>query len=192
MVLYAHDYLSEAERCFVQAEKLDAADPRWPYLQARTLLKDPLDPGAGLRCLERAVQRAGDVPAPRLRLASALLVGGLVSALALGAVLLPPLPLVAALVVPVVAAVALLDARSGLLTAVVGGVSKAAAPKDYQFTGTVTEIDAKSKTISVDKAGDVWEFSTSGRDLAKDLTKVKKGDKITVRYYMVVKSIESK
>jgi hypothetical protein len=78
------------------------------------------------------------------------------------------------------------------LTAVVGGVSKAAAPKDYQFTGTVTEIDAKSKTISVDKAGDVWEFSTSGRDLAKDLTKVKKGDKITVRYYMVVKAIESK
>src|SRR5439155_22129741 len=46
------------------------------------------------------------------------------------------------------------------LTAAVVGVSKAAAPKDYQFTGTVTEVDAKSKTISVDKGGDVWGFST--------------------------------
>src|SRR5216683_524286 len=71
MVLQAHDYLAEAERCFAQAEKLDAADPRWPYLQARTLLKDPLDPGAGVRCLERAVERCGDVPAPRLRLGEA-------------------------------------------------------------------------------------------------------------------------
>src|SRR5439155_11669790 len=39
MVLQAHDYVPEAQRCFAQAEKLDAADPRWPYLQARTLLK---------------------------------------------------------------------------------------------------------------------------------------------------------
>jgi len=76
------------------------------------------------------------------------------------------------------------------LTAVVVGVSKAAAPKDYQFTGTVTELDAKSKTISVDKSGDVWEFST--KDAVKDLAKVKKGDKVTVRYYMVVKSVEQK
>ena len=36
----------------------------------------------------------------------------------------------------------------------------------------------------------MWEFST--KDAAKDLAKVKKGDKITVRYYMVVKSVEQK
>ena len=76
------------------------------------------------------------------------------------------------------------------LTAVVVGVSKAAAPKDYQFTGTVTELDAKSKKISVDKGGEVWEFST--KDAVKDLAKVKKGDKVTVHYYMVLKSVEQK
>lgn len=76
IVLHAHDYFSEAEHCFAQAERLDAMDPRWPYLQALTLLKDPLDPSSGLHCLERAVERAGDVPAPRLRLGEALLERG--------------------------------------------------------------------------------------------------------------------
>jgi hypothetical protein len=74
------------------------------------------------------------------------------------------------------------------LLAVVVGISRAAGPKDYQFTGVVTEVDAKAKTMSVDKGGDVWEFSTSG---VKDL-KAKKGDKITVYYYMVAKKIEAK
>ena len=74
------------------------------------------------------------------------------------------------------------------LLAVVVGISRAAGPKDYQFTGVVTEVDAKAKTMSVDKGGDVWEFSTSG---VKDL-KAKKGDKITVYYYMVAKKIETK
>jgi hypothetical protein len=80
----------------------------------------------------------------------------------------------------VVVAVALLVA--------VTAVSMAAGPKQYQFTGTVTEVDAKAKTISVDKAGDVWEFSMNG---VKD-AKVKKGDKVTVYYQMVAKKIESK
>ena len=74
------------------------------------------------------------------------------------------------------------------LLAVVVGISRAAGPKDYQFTGVVTEVDAKAKTMSVDKGGDVWEFSTSG---VKDL-KAKKGDKITVYYYLVAKKIEAK
>jgi len=74
------------------------------------------------------------------------------------------------------------------LLAVVVGISRAAGPKDYQFTGVVTEVDAKAKTMSVDKGGDVWEFSTSG---VKDL-KAKRGDKITVDYYMVAKKIEAK
>lgn len=76
MVLHAHDYLSEAEVCFAQAEKLDAADPRWPYLQALIHFKDPLDRGPGLRCLERAVEREGDGAVPRLRLGEALLEQG--------------------------------------------------------------------------------------------------------------------
>src|SRR5262245_6998529 len=31
MVLRAHDYGAEANECFAQAERLDAADPHWPY-----------------------------------------------------------------------------------------------------------------------------------------------------------------
>ena len=48
------------------------------------------------------------------------------------------------------------------VTAVVATLSMAAGPKQYQWTGTVTEIDPKAKTMNVDKAGDVWEFSTEG------------------------------
>lgn len=73
------------------------------------------------------------------------------------------------------------------LLALVTGWSVAAA-KQYQFTGTVTEIDAKGKTINVDKGGDIWEFSTEGQ---KDL-KLKKGDKVTVFYQMIAKKIETK
>ena len=67
-------------------------------------------------------------------------------------------------------------------------LSMAAGPKQYQWTGTVTEIDAKEKTMSVDKAGEVWQFSTDGM---KDL-KVKKGDKVTVYYVAIAKKIETK
>ena len=74
------------------------------------------------------------------------------------------------------------------LMAVVATLSLAAGPKQYQFTGAVTEFDAKAKTISVDKGGDIWEFSTDGM---KDL-KAKKGDKVTVYYTMTAKKIEMK
>ena len=63
-----------------------------------------------------------------------------------------------------------------------------AAPTQYQFTGAVTEFDAKGKTVKVDKGGDIWEFPTDG---LKDL-KLKKGDKVTVSYTMIAKKIESK
>jgi hypothetical protein len=66
--------------------------------------------------------------------------------------------------------------------------SMAAGPKQYQWTGTVTEIDPKAKTMSVDKSGEVWDFSTEGM---KDV-KVKKGDKVTVYYIAIAKKIESK
>ena len=42
--------------------------------------------------------------------------------------------------------------------------------------------------MSVDKGGDVWEFSTEG---LKDL-KVKKGDKVTVYYVTLAKKVEGK
>jgi len=67
-------------------------------------------------------------------------------------------------------------------------LSMAAGPKQYQWTGTVTELDAKSKTMVVDKAGETWEFSTEG---LKDV-KVKKGDKVTVYYVAIAKKIESR
>ncbi|HEV8309451.1 MAG TPA: hypothetical protein VGW35_17460 [Methylomirabilota bacterium] len=84
---------------------------------------------------------------------------------------------------PTLAAVALV-----VVVAVIASGSFAAAPKAYQFTGTVTLFDPKAKKIAVDKDGDVWEFSTDG---LKDL-KVKKGDKVTVNYQMVAKKIETK
>lgn len=72
MVLRAHDFDVPANRCLAQAERLDPEEPRWPYLQAQTLLLS--DPDGGIACLERAVERCQDTPlAPRLRLAEALL-----------------------------------------------------------------------------------------------------------------------
>jgi hypothetical protein len=67
-------------------------------------------------------------------------------------------------------------------------ISMAAGAKQYQWTGTVTDIDPKAKTMSFDKKGDIWEFSTEG---LKDL-KVKKGDTVTVYYVAIAKKIESK
>ena len=75
-----------------------------------------------------------------------------------------------------------------LAVGLVVSLSMAAGPKQYQWTGTVTEVDAKEKTMSVDKGGEVWQFSTDGM---KDL-KVKKGDKVTVYYVAIAKKIETK
>ncbi len=83
--------------------------------------------------------------------------------------------------------IAVLGALLGLI-AFATGYSLAAAPKQYQFTGNVVEVDAKASKIAVDKAGDVWEFSTAG---LKDL-KVKKGDKVTVSYHLLAKKVEAK
>jgi hypothetical protein len=65
-------------------------------------------------------------------------------------------------------------------------LSIAAGPKQYQWTGTVTEFDPKTKTMTVDKGGDTWEFSTEG---VKDL-KVKKGDKVTVYYVAIARKVD--
>ena len=49
-----------------------------------------------------------------------------------------------------------------VLMAVVASLSIGAALKQYQATGPVTEVDAKGKTMSVDKGGEIWQFSTEG------------------------------
>lgn len=69
-----------------------------------------------------------------------------------------------------------------------GGVSAYAAAKTYQYTGTVTQADAKQ--ISVDKGGDIWEFAVNGD--TKGTLNTKKGDKVTVTYRMFATKIEKK
>ena len=75
-----------------------------------------------------------------------------------------------------------------VLVGLAATLSLAAGPKQYQWTGTVTDVDAKAKTMSVDKGGDIWDFSTEG---VKDL-KVKKGDKVTVTYVAIAKKVDMK
>jgi hypothetical protein len=80
------------------------------------------------------------------------------------------------------------------LVAVIGllvGVSGAArAPKQYQWTGIVTDVSAADKLLAIQKEGETnaWEFSTEG---LKD-PGVKKGDKVTVYYISIAKKIEKK
>jgi hypothetical protein len=75
-----------------------------------------------------------------------------------------------------------------LALAVAAGFTLAATPTPYQFTGTVTEVDARGRIIKVDRGGEAWEFSTEG---LKDV-KVKKGDKVVIQYQMIAKKIEAK
>jgi tetratricopeptide (TPR) repeat protein len=71
MVLLAHDFLSEANLCFLQAERLDPNEARWPYYQGVALSLG--NPAAAIPKLERAVELCGGEPdAPRLRLAEML------------------------------------------------------------------------------------------------------------------------
>jgi hypothetical protein len=78
----------------------------------------------------------------------------------------------------------------GLAMGVVLGtaVTAIAAVKTYQYTGVVTEANAKE--IKVDKCGDVWEFAVDGD--TKGTLDAKKGDKVTVTYRMFATKIEKK
>jgi tetratricopeptide (TPR) repeat protein len=77
-VLLAYHYDEPAAACFVQAERLDPADARWPYYRADALLQH--DPDAALPLLGRAVELCDRTDpgntAPRLRLAETLLAVG--------------------------------------------------------------------------------------------------------------------
>ncbi len=57
-ILYAHDFPSEANACFVQAEQLDPREPRWPYYQGIKLSQR--DPEQGAAKLQRAIELFGD------------------------------------------------------------------------------------------------------------------------------------
>jgi tetratricopeptide (TPR) repeat protein len=71
-LLRAHGYGPESNVCLAQAERLDPADPRWPYLQGTGLQSD--DPEAAIAHLQRAVALCGSAPdAPRLVLAEVCL-----------------------------------------------------------------------------------------------------------------------
>ncbi len=74
-----------------------------------------------------------------------------------------------------------------IVTLAISGWS-AAGPRQYQFTGAVTEVDIQGETLSVDKGGDVWQFSVEG---LKGL-KIKKGDRVTVYYTMIARRVEMK
>jgi tetratricopeptide (TPR) repeat protein len=74
-VLIAHELRAPALVCFAEAEQLDPAEPRWPYLQGVALSQG--DPDAALPKLRRAVELCGRSPdAPRLWLAEVLLEQG--------------------------------------------------------------------------------------------------------------------
>jgi Flp pilus assembly protein TadD len=77
-VLLANGFYPQAEQCFVQAEKLDEKQPRWPYYQA--LLHRQEDTRLALVDLRRAAERGErsdpGVLAIRLRLAEMLLEEG--------------------------------------------------------------------------------------------------------------------
>ena len=64
--------------------------------------------------------------------------------------------------------------------------SSAADPRSLQFTGTVTAIDGKGKTITVRNGKETRVFSTEGLSGPK----LKKGDRVSVDYRVVAWKIK--
>src|SRR5439155_12563614 len=61
--LLAHGIHHPAGTCLAQAERLEPAEPRWPYLQGIALVSaDPPDPGAAIQHFQSAVDRGGNTP----------------------------------------------------------------------------------------------------------------------------------
>src|SRR5262249_32816669 len=70
MVLFVHSLMEDAGPCLLEARRLDAKDPRWPYLYG--LLRKSNSPTEAVPYLEQAADLAGDNFAPRLQLAEVL------------------------------------------------------------------------------------------------------------------------
>lgn len=72
MLLFNYNFVPESRQCFMQAQRLDAHEPPWPYYLALTFLSE--NPAEAIAPLRQTVQLCGDRPdAPRLRLAEILL-----------------------------------------------------------------------------------------------------------------------
>ena len=70
MIFHAYLFEDEARVCFVNAQRFDPAEPRWPYFEGVILLAS--DPDAALRHLARAVELCPSTPdTPRLQYARA-------------------------------------------------------------------------------------------------------------------------
>ena len=73
-----------------------------------------------------------------------------------------------------------------VLLAALASLAYAAGAAQYQFTGTITAVDAQ--TMTVEKGKEKWNFSLEGM---QGVT-AKTGDKVTVYYHMVANKIEAK
>ncbi len=71
LVLHAHGFYQRAEECYAQAERFDPRNPLWPYLTGDCFAYAG-DPGKGLECFRRAVDRSKMHPIVQLRLGEAL------------------------------------------------------------------------------------------------------------------------
>src|SRR5688572_11357667 len=65
LVLFAHGLYQPSLPCFEAAERLDPADPQWPYYQG--LVHVLGDEARALEHFDRAVERAGSQVSPRVR-----------------------------------------------------------------------------------------------------------------------------
>jgi tetratricopeptide (TPR) repeat protein len=70
-ILAAHRFLDPARRCFIQAERLQPNEARWPYFHGLTLAFSDND--GAIAQYQRAIQLGNNEPAIRLRLAETLL-----------------------------------------------------------------------------------------------------------------------
>jgi tetratricopeptide (TPR) repeat protein len=73
-VLAAHRYFDAADDCFVEAERLQPHEPRWPLFRGLTLIFR--DPDAAIAEFQHSLKLRPDEPAVRLRLADALAAQG--------------------------------------------------------------------------------------------------------------------
>ncbi len=65
----------------------------------------------------------------------------------------------------------------------------AAAPKDYQITGTVSELTETTVTLTTNKK-ETWGFARTADTKLPDGAKV--GDKVTVHYTMTAGTVDAK
>ena len=65
-----------------------------------------------------------------------------------------------------------------------------AAPKDYQVTGPI--VSMTDTTIVVKKGQEDWELSKDAALKPADGSELKVGDKVTIHYTMMAKTVEAK